>query len=137
MKKTILMIIFACVSLNANAESDIRAQKGFVATCPEKYLTYIDKAEGGPGAYCNCPDTKISYIDKAEGGPGFYCASTSKPAQKKDIRTQKKFISSCPEKYLTYIDKAEGGPGAYCDCPTDKISYLDKAEGGRGAYCAQ
>jgi hypothetical protein len=54
-------------------QQDIRSDKDFVATCPEQYLTYIDKSEGGPGAYCACPDDKISYIDKSEGGPGFYC----------------------------------------------------------------
>ena len=53
---------------------DLRANPDFVATCPEQYLTYFDKSEGGPGAYSQCPDENISYIDKSEGGPGFYCA---------------------------------------------------------------
>lgn len=66
------------IATNAHAEEakgeDIRANKDFIATCPEKFLTYIDKSEGGPGAYCACPDENISYVDKSEGGPGFYCA---------------------------------------------------------------
>lgn len=56
-------------------EKDVRASKSFVKTCPEQYLTYIDKSEGGPGAYCACPDDKIDYLDKSEGGPGFFCSS--------------------------------------------------------------
>jgi hypothetical protein len=53
---------------------DIRASKSFVATCPQEFLIYLDKAEGGPGAYCNCPETNMNYLDKAEGGPGFFCS---------------------------------------------------------------
>jgi hypothetical protein len=55
-------------------EKDLRASKSFVESCPLDYLTYFDKHEGGPGAYCQCPDENVSYIDKAEGGPGWYCA---------------------------------------------------------------
>ncbi len=80
MKNILFTILFiASFSLSASAsnerQKDIRASKSFVATCPEEYLTYIDKSEGGPGAYCACPEEQISYLDKAEGGPGFYCSS--------------------------------------------------------------
>lgn len=54
-------------------KNDVRASIEFIRTCPEQFITYIDKNEGGPGAYCACPDDNISYIDKHEGGPGFYC----------------------------------------------------------------
>jgi len=79
MKKLTLgiLITLSCLStLNASASEqsqDLKSSKEFVATCPEQYLTYIDKSEGGPGAYCACSDENISYLDKAEGGPGFYC----------------------------------------------------------------
>lgn len=53
---------------------DLRMNEEFVATCPEEFLTYLDRSEGGPGAFCACPDESVSYLDKAEGGPGFYCA---------------------------------------------------------------
>ena len=65
---------FAHASDSKN-EQDLRSSKSFVASCPEQYLTYLDKSEGGPGAYCACPEEKISYLDKSEGGPGFYCSS--------------------------------------------------------------
>ena len=72
------LIAASCfVSVMASAHQmrheDIRSNKDFVATCPEKYLTYIDRGEGGPGPYCACPQHSITYIDKAEGGPGFIC----------------------------------------------------------------
>jgi hypothetical protein len=74
----ILMACTVCLSLQATAaqrdKTDVRAEPDFIATCPEKYLTYYDKSEGGPGPYCACPDEKMSYIDKVEGGPGLYCA---------------------------------------------------------------
>jgi hypothetical protein len=60
--------------IHQEKEEDLRASKSFVASCPLDYLTYFDKHEGGPGAYCQCPDENVSYIDKAEGGPGWYCA---------------------------------------------------------------
>lgn len=79
MKKMTLgiLIAFSCLSASATESKpseDLRSSEEFVATCPEQFLTYIDKAEGGPGAYCACPEENISYIDKTEGGPGVYCA---------------------------------------------------------------
>lgn len=56
---------------------DVRTSKKFVQTCPEKFLRYFDKSEGGPGAYCDCPEENISYLDKSEGGVGFYCAENA------------------------------------------------------------
>lgn len=88
-KQIVLMTLFIGLSASASAfasssvagsasetnpPQDLRSSSDFVATCPEQYLTYIDKSEGGPGAYCACPDENITYIDKSEGGPGFYCA---------------------------------------------------------------
>lgn len=71
---TTLLLVFSTVVLaNGKQSEDIRTMKSFVETCPEQYLTYIDKSEGGPGAYCNCPDENIRYIDKSEGGVGFIC----------------------------------------------------------------
>lgn len=79
MKKLTLGILIMLSQLNVfasetNLSQDLKSSSDFVATCPEQYLTYIDKSEGGPGAYCACPDENITYIDKSEGGPGFYCA---------------------------------------------------------------
>jgi hypothetical protein len=34
------------------SKEDLLSSKKFVATCPEQYLTYYDKSEGGPGSYC-------------------------------------------------------------------------------------
>lgn len=74
-----VFLTLSCMSVSAFTSQgmqseDLRSNKEFIATCPSEYLTYIDKSEGGPGAYCACPDENISYIDKHEGGPGFYCA---------------------------------------------------------------
>jgi hypothetical protein len=70
----ILSTSFACASSNIDTQ-ELRSSKSFIATCPEQYLTYIDKSEGGPGIYCACPEENINYLDKSEGGPGFYCSS--------------------------------------------------------------
>jgi hypothetical protein len=85
MKSSLLMALVLAAPLSF-AKPDIRSDKDFVEACPPQYLTYLDKKEGGPGAYCNCPEANISYIDKSEGGPGAICidekdtmAKTSKP----------------------------------------------------------
>lgn len=59
--------------LTEDSLRDLYSSPEFVRTCPAKYLNYLDKAEGGPGAICVCPEAKVDYIDKAQGGPGFYC----------------------------------------------------------------
>jgi hypothetical protein len=70
---SILTVNAQAADLKPEVEPDFRAQESFVETCPEQFLTYIDKAEGGPGAYCACPDENVTYIDKSEGGPGLVC----------------------------------------------------------------
>lgn len=76
MKSVIILIVLACSFSIASAKEnkDVRTLQSFIDTCPEKFLTYIDKSEGGPGAYCACPEENINYLDKSEGGPGFYCS---------------------------------------------------------------
>mgnify|MGYP000866556321 CR=1 FL=1 len=74
---SLAIVTFLALSISAHAKTkivhDIRASQSFLDTCPEKYLTYMDKSEGGPGAYCACPEDQISYLDKSEGGTGAYC----------------------------------------------------------------
>ncbi|RYZ64845.1 MAG: hypothetical protein EOP09_15285 [Proteobacteria bacterium] len=83
MKNAIIQSLFVLAfGFSANASvvdetgKDVRANDDFVATCPEQFLTYIDKSEGGPGAYCACPEENIGYIDIHEGGQGFFCSET-------------------------------------------------------------
>jgi hypothetical protein len=79
MKKIILVlatVIGSSAMVYAQSGSgDLRSSAKFVETCPDEYLSYIDKSEGGSGAYCNCPENQISYLDKSEGGPGAICMS--------------------------------------------------------------
>lgn len=74
---SLALVTFLALSISAHAKTkiveDIRASQSFIDTCPEKYLTYMDKSEGGPGAYCACPDDQITYLDKSEGGAGALC----------------------------------------------------------------
>lgn len=122
---------FLAVSSERN-KKDLRSAKSFISSCPVEFFMYVDRAEGGAGAYCACPEENISYLDYAEGGKGFFC-SLEKIDQ--DVRTGKEFISTCPDKYLTYIDRTEGSLSPYCACPKEKVSYLDGSEGGIGFYC--
>lgn len=86
--KTIIkcLLIASCLSATAYAKEkkDIHTDDNVLASCPEEYLTYYDKSEGGPGAYCACPEDSIRYkedlsqILKSLSGSGFYCKAPTK-----------------------------------------------------------